>query len=120
MASVQTSAVSSRSEIADRIAVMYAGRIVEIAPSRALFSAPLHPYTRGLMGSFPSLSGERKLLYGIPGCPPDLVDPPPGCPFHPRCPDALPGCRDRMPPLEAVGRDEGHRVACFLAKGGAR
>ncbi len=116
--------LSLLAEIAGRIAVMYAGRIVELSPSRELFASPLHPYTKGLMGSFPSLSGERKLLYGIPGSPPDLVDPPPGCPFHPRCPEAMPRCRDSAPALEEVRpvavSAPARLCACYLCSGGAR
>ena len=79
-------------EFSDHIAIMYAGEIVEKAPARELFERPLHPYTLGLMNSFPSISGEKKKLTGIPGAPPDLVSPPPGCRFHPRCPHAMPIC----------------------------
>jgi peptide/nickel transport system ATP-binding protein len=86
-------------ELADRIAVMYAGRLVETAGAHQLFSAPRHPYTAGLLASFPSLHGERHLMTGIPGSPPDLRNPPPGCPFHPRCGFTEPQCRQVMPPL---------------------
>src|SRR6202012_3990718 len=72
-------------EIADRIAVMYAGRIVERAAAKALFRAPRHPYTLGLLSSFPALHGPRQRLTGIPGSPPDLRRLPTGCVFHPRC-----------------------------------
>ncbi len=73
-------------EIADTIAIMYAGRVVEKGPAGALFHAPRHPYTRGLIDSFPSLHGPRHVMTGVPGSPPDLRDLPAGCPFHPRCP----------------------------------
>ncbi len=73
-------------EFSSRILIMYAGEIVEDAPARELFDNPLHPYTVGLMNSFPSISGEKRKLTGIPGSPPDLVAPPSGCRFHPRCP----------------------------------
>jgi peptide/nickel transport system ATP-binding protein len=86
-------------ELADRIAVMYAGRLVETAGAGQLFSAPRHPYTAGLLASFPSLHGERHLMTGIPGSPPDLRNPPPGCPFHPRCGFTEPQCTQVMPPL---------------------
>ncbi len=79
-------------EFSDHIAIMYAGEIVEKAPAHELFDKPLHPYTLGLMNSFPSISGEKKKLTGIPGSPPDLVIPPTGCRFHPRCPKAMPIC----------------------------
>ena len=77
-------------EFADRIAIMYAGEIVETAPSAALHTNPQHPYTRGLMESFPPLTGPLQRLVGIPGSPPDLADPPAGCRFHPRCPLCVP------------------------------
>jgi peptide/nickel transport system ATP-binding protein len=86
-------------ELADRIAVMYAGRLVETADARQLFSAPRHPYSAGLLASFPSLHGERRVMTGIPGSPPDLRNPPSGCPFHPRCGFAEPQCRQVMPAL---------------------
>jgi oligopeptide/dipeptide ABC transporter ATP-binding protein len=79
-------------ELADRIAVMYAGQLMETGASRDLMSAPAHPYTRGLLNSFPSLHGPRRDLVGIPGVPPDLRYPPPGCPFAPRCAFAVPAC----------------------------
>src|SRR5215216_3495606 len=71
-------------EFSTRIAIMYAGEIVELAPARELFENPLHPYTQGLMNSFPALTGERRVLTGIPGSPPDMLRPPSGCRFHPR------------------------------------
>jgi len=108
-------------ELADTIAVMYAGRLMEIAPARRLFAAPRHPYTAGLLASFPSLHGERRVMTGIPGSPPDLRNPPPGCPFHPRCGFAEPQCRQAMPPLAPppgpVGW--GRLVACWLQDGRA-
>ncbi|HZS93684.1 MAG TPA: ABC transporter ATP-binding protein [Chloroflexota bacterium] len=73
-------------EFASRIGIMYAGKLVEVAASDAILQDPLHPYTIGLMDSFPALHGERRVLQGIPGSPPDLVSPPPGCRFNPRCP----------------------------------
>ena len=82
-------------EFADRVAIMYAGEIVESAPAAELYRAPQHPYTVGLMGSFPPLTGPIERMTGIPGSPPDLSDPPTGCRFHPRCPHCLPrtsGC----------------------------
>src|SRR5437867_697541 len=72
-------------EFADRIAIMYAGEIVETAPAERLATNPQHPYTEALLGSFPPLSGPLTRLLGIPGSPPDLRDPPGGCRFHPRC-----------------------------------
>jgi peptide/nickel transport system ATP-binding protein len=99
-------------EISDRIAIMYAGEIVEMAPSRELFEHSLHPYTEGLMGSFPALTGPRKRLEGIPGSPPDLISPPPGCRFHPRCPKRMLIC-DQARPRLADARPH-HEVACHL------
>ena len=99
-------------EISDRIAIMYAGQIVEMAPARQLFENPLHPYTQGLMSSFPSLTGDRKRLEGIPGSPPDLVAPPTGCRFHPRCPKRFEPCDRVFPVLTEIS--EGHFVACHL------
>src|SRR5439155_230005 len=72
-------------KVADRIAVMYAGQIVEEAPSQDLFHRTLHPYTEGLLGAFPSVKGEKHRLEAIPGSPPSLLTPPSGCRFHPRC-----------------------------------
>jgi peptide/nickel transport system ATP-binding protein len=98
-------------EFAHRIAIMYAGDLVETAPASELFERPLHPYTEGLMSSFPPLWGPIPHMVGIPGSPPDLADPPAGCKFHPRCPRALAElCTSRRPPLEDAG--ESHAVAC--------
>lgn len=99
-------------EISNRIAIMYAGQIVELAPARQLFDNPLHPYTRGLMSSFPSLTGERVRLTGIAGSPPDLAAPPSGCRFHPRCPNRMAQCDQVVPRLAEVEPD--HWVACHL------
>ena len=99
-------------EISDRIAIMYAGEIVEMAESRELFENPLHPYTQGLMASFPALTGPRKELKGIPGSPPDLISPPSGCRFHPRCPHRMDIC-DKVAPKYLEARP-GHFVACHL------
>ena len=77
--------VSTMVEFSDHMAIMYAGEILERAPAKEIFTNPLHPYTQGLLGSFPSLKGKKRRLTGIPGAPPDLVNPPKGCKFHPRC-----------------------------------
>jgi len=101
-------------ELADRIAVMYAGQFVEIATSDEVHREAAHPYTKGLLNSFPSLRGPRRELAGIPGSPPDLRHPPPGCPFAPRCGYARPGCRDvdmQLLPV-ATSRDPDHVTAC--------
>jgi peptide/nickel transport system ATP-binding protein len=101
-------------ELADRIAVMYAGQFVEIATSDEIHREAAHPYTMGLLNSFPSLRGPRRELTGIPGSPPDLRNPAPGCPFVPRCGYARPECRDvdmRLLPV-ATSRDPDHVTAC--------
>ena len=85
-------------EVTDRIGVMYAGRLVEYGPTAAVFRAPLHPYTAALMGSFPSIAGEKRALANLSGEPPNLIDPPSGCPFHPRCVHATEVCRQEIPP----------------------
>lgn len=99
-------------EIADRIAIMYAGQVVEIAGARELFENPLHPYTNGLMNSFPSLYGPRVKLAGIPGSPPDLGNPSIGCRFEPRCSQRMPICKQVAPVLTEVSPE--HWVACHL------
>jgi peptide/nickel transport system ATP-binding protein len=91
--------------------VMYAGQVAESATTEAIFSRPLHPYTRGLMNAFPSVTGPRRELVGIPGSPPDLAHPPSGCRFHPRCPEVMPICRTHEPELYSV---EGDQVRCLL------
>lgn len=99
-------------EISTHISIMYAGEIVENAPARELFENPLHPYTLGLMNSFPSISGAKQKLTGIPGSPPDLIAPPPGCKFHPRCPRVMPICSQTAPLTRQVSAN--HCVACHL------
>ncbi|GAA2227723.1 ABC transporter ATP-binding protein [Streptomyces nogalater] len=89
-------------DVADRIAVMYAGRIVETAPVHDLYRAPAHPYTRGLLDSVPRLDRKGRELYAIKGLPPNLMRVPPGCSFHPRCPMAQDVCRTDEPPLYEV------------------
>jgi peptide/nickel transport system ATP-binding protein len=98
-------------ETADRVAVMYAGRIAEIGPVREVVQSPLHPYAKGLMGAIPSLASEADRLVQIPGSMPRLSAIPPGCPFNPRCPYVFDRCRVERP--EAIQRDV-HRVACHL------
>jgi peptide/nickel transport system ATP-binding protein len=99
-------------EISDKIAIMYAGEIVEQAPAHELFEHPLHPYTLGLMNSFPSITGVKHKLTGIPGSPPDLVEPPTGCRFHPRCPKAMAQCSQIVPVTKTISST--HSVACHL------
>ena len=106
-------------EFADRIAIMYAGEIVELAEGRRLYEEPQHPYTRGLMASFPPLTGPLTRLVGIPGSPPDLASPPSGCRFHPRCPLCVPSeplyqrQLNERPQLREI--EPNHVVACHLA-----
>jgi len=108
-------------EFADRIAIMYAGEIVESAPAERLAVNPQHPYTHGLLKSFPPLRGPLSPLMGIPGSPPDLRDPPSGCRFHPRCPHCLPAEQTlyrrqitERPRLRTIETD--HEVACHLVE----
>ena len=102
-------------EISDRIGIMYAGKLVETGPSLEIFADPKHPYTDRLMNSFPTVHGPRRELLGIPGAPPDLIDPPAGCRFHPRCELAIDGECDRViPPLIRIGGERD--VACHLIK----
>lgn len=89
-------------DVADRIAVMYAGRIVESAPVHDIYKAPAHPYTRGLLDSIPRLDQKGQELYAIKGLPPNLMNIPPGCAFNPRCPMAQDVCRTDVPPLYEV------------------
>lgn len=102
-------------EMADRVAVMYAGRIAEVAPTTKIFEDPKHPYTKALLDSIPNILVEDKVLNTIPGSPPSLTDPPPGCPFHPRCPFAFERCRAEVPELIVTGTDS--EAACFLLEG---
>ncbi|HUR68554.1 MAG TPA: ABC transporter ATP-binding protein [Candidatus Thermoplasmatota archaeon] len=100
-------------EMADRIAVMYAGRIAEVGPAKDVFKTPKHPYTLGLLNSIPDITGEARVdaLPVIPGNVPNLIDPPAGCPYHPRCPFAFSRCREKVPELQPAGAQ---KVACHL------
>jgi peptide/nickel transport system ATP-binding protein len=98
-------------EVADRIAIMYAGRIVELGTAAALYRDPAHPYTRGLRDSFPPLHAPLRTLQGIPGTPPDLRRLPSGCPFHPRCPVRVEACVSTTPVLVPLPEQE---AACLL------
>jgi peptide/nickel transport system ATP-binding protein len=102
-------------QITDRVYVMYAGDMVEVAATGELFSNPLHPYTHGLMEAVPRLTGGG-VSDGIPGRIPEYINPPAGCRFHPRCPRALDVCRQEKPAFYSQGDD--HQVACFLYGGG--
>ena len=99
-------------ELCSRAAIMYAGEIVEEAPAGELFQNPRHPYTQGLMSSFPSITGEKRKLSGVPGAPPDMVAPPSGCRFHPRCPHMEERFTKVAPRLAEVA--PGHMVACHM------
>ncbi|WP_430542837.1 ABC transporter ATP-binding protein [Streptomyces iconiensis] len=101
-------------DVADKIAVMYAGRIVETAPVKELYKAPAHPYTRGLLDSIPRLDQKGRELYAIQGLPPNMSRVPEGCAFHPRCPAAQDICRSELPPLAEVGAGRGS--ACHFWK----
>src|SRR5712692_6499582 len=102
-------------EMADKTAIMYAGRIVEMATCRELHQQPRHPYSYGLLNSFPTLHGPRRRMTGIPGSPPDLRDIPPGCAFHPRCPMAFEACSIHLPTLlPSTSETPGQLVACHL------
>src|SRR5579885_3605089 len=102
-------------EIADQVVIMYAGRIVETATREQLYRQPRHPYTNGLLHSFPTLHGPRRNMTGIPGSPPDLRAVPPGCSFHPRCSFAFGACRSTVPALLLPFREAPEqRVACHL------
>jgi oligopeptide transport system ATP-binding protein len=99
-------------EVADRVAVMYAGRIVETGPIREIYHKPAHPYTEGLMASIPRLDQKGERLNPIKGTPPNMVHIPPGCPFHPRCPYARAICAEDLPGLHAV--EPCRRSACHF------
>jgi peptide/nickel transport system ATP-binding protein len=101
-----------QAELSDRVAIMYAGKIVEVGPTEEIYNEPLHPYTRLLIESIPSL-GDEKPRKSIEGIPPDLVNPPKGCRFHPRCPFYIPGKCDTQEPM-LIQASSGRSVACLL------
>ena len=103
--------------VADRVMIMYAGRIMEEGPTETIFKAPCHPYTKHLIGSLPMI-GVRSTKTSLPGSPPNLANPPTGCRFHPRCPLAMDICRTDVP--EMITLENNHRVACHLVKGGTQ
>ena len=107
--------LSVLSEIATNVAVMYAGRLAEISTSEALFASPNHPYSRALIHAIPTLSGNLSLVRSIPGVPANVLNLPPGCKFHPRCPYVFERCRKEEPRLKRT--DSGSSVACHLFDG---
>ena len=100
--------------VADRLGIMYAGRLVEEGPTAEIFADPMHPYTAHLVASLPRI-GEVNTRHALPGAPPNLADPPPGCRFHPRCPKRMEICSQKVPPMITVEPDR--RVACFAVTG---
>ncbi len=102
-------------QVVNRVAVMYAGRVVEQGPVASVFERPSHPYTRLLLQSIPSLDQAQRRLQAIPGMVPSLADMPTGCRFHPRCPQARPACRERAPAMTPVAPD--HAAACIALTG---
>lgn len=99
-------------EIADRIAVMYGGKLMEVGPAEDIFARPMHPYTEGLIGCVPNIKMDQEKLVSMPGSPPDLVNPPAGCRFSPRCPKAIDICSEKEPELKTL--KNGRQVACWL------
>lgn len=99
-------------EIADKVAIMYAGKIVEFGTAEQVYGNPQHPYTQALLRSIPRLHGEITKLEWIPGTPPDLISPPPGCRFAPRCNRVMDICNKEEPPIVEV--EPGHYVSCWL------
>jgi peptide/nickel transport system ATP-binding protein len=102
--------------VADRIGIMYAGKMVEEAPTEQIFGEPLHPYTQYLINSLPKF-GDKTPRESVPGSPPSLSDLPSGCPFHPRCPFVMDVCKEKMPDYIPVKAN--HKVACWLVEDGA-
>ena len=100
-------------EVCEKLAVMYAGNMAEYGNVLNLFKKPLHPYTQDLIGAFPNIHSAKRLMISIPGSPPDLLSPPSGCRFHPRCKYAMDICKKERPELKKVA--ENHYVACHLA-----
>ena len=105
--------VSVVAEVSDKIGVMYAGMMMELGSASQVFKNTAHPYTAGLLGSFPSIKGKKRRLISIPGFPPDLVEPPSGCPFHPRCNHARDLCKAERP--SGISVEPGHTSYCHYA-----
>jgi peptide/nickel transport system ATP-binding protein len=104
--------LSTAAELADRVATMYAGKIVELGSVLDTFYKPAHPYTLGLIQAVPTVTGDFEELSSIPGAPPDLVNPPPGCKFHPRCTYATDICYEEEPERIPIPENPEHSVAC--------
>ncbi|EHR77388.1 peptide ABC transporter ATPase [Thermococcus litoralis DSM 5473] len=104
--------LSILAEISDRVAIMYAGKIVEIGDSEKIYYEPAHPYTQKLLAAIPRLHEDVERLEFIPGQPPNLIHPPSGCRFHPRCPYAMQQCKEQIPELKEIEKD--HYAACWL------
>ncbi len=104
-----------QANIADRVGIMYAGKIIEEATTGKIFGDPFHPYTKYLIDSLPRF-GDKTARKSVPGSPPSLINPPSGCPFHPRCPAVMDICTKQMPEFTVLNAD--HRVACWLVEGG--
>ena len=104
--------LSILAEVSDRVAIMYAGKIVEIGDSEKIYYEPAHPYTQKLLGAIPRLHEDVERLEFIPGQPPNLITPPSGCRFHPRCPYAMQQCKEQVPELKEIEKD--HYAACWL------
>lgn len=102
------------SETCDKLAIMYAGRLVELGDVFSMFKKPIHPYTQGLIAAFPGIYTPKQEMKALPGSPPDLLNPPEGCRFAPRCPYAMDICKKKTPQLEEVS--SGHYVACYLLR----
>lgn len=108
---IVTHDMAVHANIADRIAIMYAGKIVEVGKTEDIFKSPKHPYTKYLIESLPKI-GDKSPRGSAPGSPPSLLNPPPGCRFHPRCPYVMKNCKEEVPKLIEI--EDGHNVACFL------
>jgi len=102
------------SETCDKLAIMYAGKLVELGDVLTMFKKPVHPYTQGLIAAFPGIYAPKQEMKALPGSPPNLLNPPKGCRFNPRCPYVMDICKKKTPELKEVS--EGHYVACYLAK----
>ncbi len=107
--------LSMIAEVCKKIAIMYAGYLLEYGDIVTIFKKPLHPYTQDLIQSFPSIKAAKQEMISIPGTPPDLLNPPPGCRFHPRCKYAMNICKKKVPEMKKIAGD--HFVACHLVKG---